>query len=209
MEFQTKEKFKAELWSFFGLTILNLVIAALAMGLGISSITTNLFGMIDSSQFQLMSALLMAVGIVAAAAGFYWLIQVAQIIEGVGDLKDAYDGLSEGDGEQATGLFVKMLAYYRSNRSIVSRMTMLGRIGGILFVVVGAIGMAQAGASMASSGVLAENLAQLFGGVMAFGVGVAGFLISRYFSTYSKVWDARLYETELIEETLKQKLEAN
>lgn len=209
MEFETKEKFKKELWSFFGLTILNLVIAALAMGLGISTTLTNLFGMIESSQIQAIMVLLMAIGIMATIAGLYWLLQIAEIIDGVDDLKTAYDGLRDGDGEEATGLFVKMLAYYRSNKSIVSRMILLGRVGGILFLLVGGIGMLQAGASMVSSGVLTENLTQLLGGVTAFAVGIAGFVISRYFSIYSKIWDTRLQETAHIEETLKQKLEAH
>jgi len=61
---------------------------------------------------------------------------------------------------------------------------------------------------MVSSGVMAENIGQLVGGLVALGVGIAGVLISRYFSLYTKVWDARLQETTKIEEVLEKKLEA-
>lgn len=209
MGFQTKEKLRAELRSFFGLTILNLVIAALVLGLGISTTITHLLDVIETENLLPLSVLLMGLGVAALAAGFYWIIQVAQIVDGVDDLKAANDRLGKGDGEQATSLFIDMLAYYRSNKTTVSRMAVLGKIGGALFLIVGAIGMVQAGVSIISSGVLADNLSQLVGGIMALGVGIAGLLISRYFSIYSKVWDARLQETTKIEDALQHELEAN
>jgi hypothetical protein len=209
MGFQTKEKLRAELRSFFGLTILNLVIAALVLGLGISTTITHLLDVIETENLLPLSVLLMGLGVAALAAGFYWIIQVAQIVDGVDDLKAANDRLGKGDGEQATSLFIDMLAYYRSNKTTVSRMAVLGKIGGALFLIVGAIGLVQAGVSIISSGVLADNLSQLVGGIMALGVGIAGLLISRYFSIYSKVWDARLQETTKIEDALQHELEAN
>ncbi len=209
MEPDSKAKLRAELRSFFGLTVLNLAIAALVMALGISTTITNLFGLMDASQVQPLSILLLAIGAAAMAAGFYWLLQVVEIVDGVSELKDSYDRLGEGNGERVTSLFVNMLAYYRSNRLIVSRMKVLGRLGGALFVILGAIGMIQAAASMGSSGILTENITQLFGGAVAAAVGIAGFLVARYFSLYSKVWDSRLQESARIEDALRQKLEAN
>jgi hypothetical protein len=209
MEFQTKEKLRAELRSFFGLTILNLAIAALVLALGISTTITNLLDAIETESLLPLSILLMGLGVAALAAGFYWIMQVVQIVDGVDDLRTAYDRLGKGDGERATSLFIDMLAYYRSNKTTVSRMAVLGKIGGALFLIVGAIGIVQAGVSIISSGLLADNLSQLVGGVTALGVGMAGLLISRYFSIYSKVWDARLQETTKIEDALQLELEAN
>jgi len=209
MAFQTKEKLRAELRSFFGLTILNLAIAALVLALGISTTITNLLDAIETENLLPLSVLLMGLGVAALVAGFYWIMQVVQIVDGVDDLRTAYDRLGKGDGERATSLFIDMLAYYRSNKTTVSRMAVLGKIGGALFLIVGAIGIVQAGVSIISSGLLADNLSQLVGGVTALGVGIAGLLISRYFSIYSKVWDARLQETTKIEDALQLELEAN
>jgi hypothetical protein len=145
---------------------------------------------------------------VAIGAGFYWIIQIAEIMDGVDDVKTAYDTLGNEDQEQAAGLIIKMLAHYRSNRTTISRMVVLGRIGGALFLVVGGLGMIGAGASILSSGLMAENISQLVGGLVAFGVGIAGMLISRYFSIYSKVWDTRLEESARVESALELQLEA-
>jgi len=208
MEFETREKFKTELRSFFGLTVLNLIIGALMLALGISLAVTRLLGMVDAGQFDPLSVLMVGLGAVAIGAGFYWIIQIAEIMDGVDDIRTAYDKLESGSQEQAAGLTIKMLAHYRSNKTIISRMVVLGRIGGALFLIVGGLGMIGAGASILSSGLMTESLGQLVGGVVAFGVGVAGLLISRYFSLYSKVWDARLEETARIENALEQQLGA-
>jgi hypothetical protein len=207
MEVNTKEKFRTELRSFFGLTILNLMIGAMMLALGIALAVTTLLGMVDLGQVDLVSVLLVGLGAVGMGAGFYWVLQIAQIMDGVDDIKTAYEELGEGEQEKIAGLVVKMMANYRSNQQTVSRMIVLGKIGGALFMAAGVLGMIGAGASMASEGVVLETISQLVSGVMAFGVGVAGLILSRIFSSYTKVWDARLREAAKIEAALGQKLE--
>jgi hypothetical protein len=208
MEFEKKGKFKVELRTFFSLTILNVVVAALTLALGISLSVTPMLDMIDVGKFDPFSVILIGLGIAAIAGGFYWLMEIVEIMDGIDEIKTAYDELGEDEKEAVTSLIVRMMAYYRSNKPTISRMIALGRIGGILFLIAGAVGMISGGASIASSGVMAENVGQLFGAVISFGVGIAAHLISRYFSTYSRTWDARLKETMKIEEALEQKLEA-
>src|SRR5512137_625412 len=133
MEVNTKEKFRTELRSFFGLTILNLMIGAMMLALGIALAVTNLLGMVDLGQVDLVSVLLVGLGAVGMGAGFYWVIQIAQIMDGVDDIKTAYEELGEGEQEKIAGLVVKMMANYRSNQQTVSRMIVLGKIGGALF----------------------------------------------------------------------------
>ena len=208
MEINTIERFKAELRSFFGLTILNLVIGAMMLALGISLAVTRMLGMMDLGQIDPLSVLFVGLGAAAIGAGFYWIIQISEILDGVDEIKTAYDALDNGEEAQAAGPIIKMMAHYRSNKTTISRMIVLGKVGGALFIITGALGVVGAWASMVSSGFMAENIGQLAGGLVALGVGIAGVLISRYFSLYTKVWDARLQETIKIEEVLEKKLEA-
>ena len=208
MELETKGKFKVELRTFFSLTILNMVIAGLIFALGMSLSITQLLDMIDIGQFDPFSIILIGLGVTAIAGGFYWVMEIVEIMDGIDDIKTAYNELGEDERDTITSLIIRMMAYYRSNKPTITRMIALGRIGGVLFLIAGALGMISVGASIASSGFIAENIGQLFGAIIAFGVGIAALLISRYFSTYSRVWDARLKETMKIEETLEQKLEA-
>ena len=208
MEFETKKKFKAELRSFFGLTILNLMIGAIILALGMSLAIINVLDLMETGQIALVPIVQIGLGVAAIAAGFYWIIQIAEIMDGVDEIQTTFDEIGEGDGEKATSLIIKMMAHYRSKKTTISRMVVLGRIGGALFLITGALGTISAGSSMASSGIMAENIGQLVGGITAFGVGIAGLLISRYFSIYSRVWDARLEETAKVEGALEHELEA-
>lgn len=208
MEMDTRKRFKDEVRSFFGLTILNLMIAAMILALGISLVTTQVLDLIGSGHLQMMPFVLMGLGFAAVACGFYWIIKIAEIIDGIDDIKTAYDKfIRENDQEPITHLIIQMMAHYRANRTTVSRMAALGRVGGVLFLAVGAIGLAGGLTAVASDGLLWETAGQLVAGIMAIGVGIGGLVIAHYFTVYSKVWTKRLDGTALIEDALQSKLE--
>ena len=210
MEMDTRKKFKDEVRSFFGLTILNLVFGALVLALGISLATTRVLDLIETGRLLAMPLILIGLGIIAIACGFYWIIKIAEIMDGIDDIKTAYDKLSkDSDQEPITCLIIQMMAYYRSNKSTISKMIVLGRIGGILFIIAGSIGIISSLVPIASDGLLWENISQIIGGIVAVGVGIAGLVVAHYFRIYSKVWDVRLQETMKIEDALQQKLEAS
>jgi hypothetical protein len=210
MEMDTRKKFKDEVRSFFGLTILNLVIGALVMALGISLATTRVLDLIETGRLLAIPLVLIGLGIIAIACGFYWIIKIAEIMDGIDDIKTAYDKLSkDGDQDPITCLIIQMMAYYRTNKSTISKMIILGRIGGILFLIAGTIGIISSLAPIASEDVLLENIGQLIGGIIEVGLGITGLVVAHFFVIYSKVWDTRLQETMKIEDALQQKLEAS
>ncbi len=207
---ETRKKFKEELWSYFGLTILNLVIAALILALGISLGIMQILDMVESSRILVIPAILLSLGLMAVAFGFYWLIKVAEIIDGVDDIKTAFEKIDgSANQETITDLIIKMMAHYRANKSTISQMIVMGRVGGFLFLLAGGIGMIGAVIQIATSGFDLIYVGQLIGGATAFGVGVAGLAAARYFSIYSRIWDARLQEGAKAEDLLQQTLEAN
>jgi hypothetical protein len=155
-----------------------------------------------------MPFVLTGLGLAAVACGFYWIIKIAEIIDGIDDIKTAYDKFNrENDQEPITHLIIQMIAYYRANRTTVSRMVILGRIGGVLFLAVGAIGLAGGLMAVVSDGLVWETVGQLVAGIMAMGVGIGGLVIAHYFMVYSKVWNQRLDGTAMIEDALQSKLE--
>jgi len=207
---ETRKRFKEELWSYFGLTILNLVIAALILALGISLGIMQILDMVESSRILVIPAILLSLGLMAVAFGFYWLIKVAEIIDGVDDIKTAFERIEGSANQEAiTDLIIKMMAHYRANKPTILQMIVMGRVGGFLFLLAGGIGMIGAVIQIATSGFDLIYVGQLIGGATAFGVGVAGLAAARYFSIYSRIWDARLQEGAKAEDLLQQTLEAN
>jgi hypothetical protein len=202
-------KFKRELETFFRLTIVNVGIAGITFGLGIG-LALNLIESIFSGDLQLLPILYTALGVGIFTAGFYWLINTVEVMDGVSDLKAAYEGTKEDRREETiTGLIIEMMAYYRSNRTIISRMSTLTPAAGTLAAIGGGIATLASAASIVSDGAALENIVPLLGGIALLGVGAASVFVARYFTRYSRSWDARLKEAEEIEDALQKKLEAD
>ena len=207
---ELKTKCKNEIRSFFGLTVVNLVIAALIMALGIGLGVTQLLALVELGTIQLLPLLLISAGFVATTAGVYWLIKTAEILDGVEDISSSCEQISQHDNQdQVTGVLVQMIAHYRKNQPIIDTMTILGRIGGVLFLVGGSLSLVYAVNTLLTSGIVIEGISQLAGSIMAFGVGIGSLLIAKYFKRYSGDWVARLQEEHSIQEALKKKLEAS
>jgi len=207
---EIKTKCKNEIRSFFGLTLVNLVIAALTMALGIGLGVTQLLALVELGTIQLLPLLLISAGFIAAIAGVYWLIKTADILDGVEDISSACEQISPHDNQdQVTGVLVQMIAHYRKNQPIIDTMNILGRIGGVLFLVAGSMSLVYAVNTLLTSGIGIEGISQLAGSIMAFGVGIGSLLIAKYFKRYSGVWVARLQEEHNIQESLKKKLETS
>jgi hypothetical protein len=207
---EIKTKCKNEIRSFFGLTVVNLVIAALIMALGIGLGVTQLLALLELGTIQLLPLLLISAGFIAAVAGVYWLIKTAEILDGVEDINSACEQISPQDNQdKITGVLVQMIAHYRKNQPIIDTMAILGRIGGVLFIVVGSLSLVYSVNTLLTSGIVIDGISQLAGGIIAFGVGVGSLLIAKYFKAYSGVWVARLQEEPNIQEALEKKLETS
>ena len=207
---ELKTKCKNEIRSFFGLALVNLVIAALIMALGIGLGVTQLLALLELGKIELIPLLLISAGFIASIAGVFWLIKTAEILDGVEDINSTYEQISQHDNQdQITGVLVQMIAHYRKNQPIIDTMNILGRIGGVLFLVAGSLSLVYTVNTLLTSGIVIESISQLAGSIMAFGVGIGSLLIAKYFKRYSGVWVTRLQEEHNIQEALKKKLEAS
>ncbi|MDP7492999.1 MAG: hypothetical protein QGG26_08530 [Candidatus Undinarchaeales archaeon] len=201
---------KNEIHTFFGLAVVNLVIAALILAFGISTGVTRLMAFSRSGEIELMSLLLIGAGLAAAIAGLYWLVKTAEILEGVEKIDSDWEKITQHDDqEQVTGVLVQMIAHYRKNQPVIDRMTVLGRIVGILFLVSGSLSLLDSGRTLLASGMVNEGMFQLAGAIAVFSVGIGSLLIARYFERYSGIWVVRLKEEDNIQEALTELLEAS
>lgn len=208
MKTETEMKFRSELRSFFGLIMLNLVAAAMGMGLGIALSVTILTERFQAGDFLVPSLFLIPLGVIAMACGVFWITRTAELMGDITDLREAYHELPDNAGdEQVTALMIEMVAVYRANRAQLERMTLLGTISGVAFMLAGSVQFINELWVISNTTFVIDNIDHLIGGCVTLAVGAAGILTAHYFSIYSKLWDARLAETERIEEALREKLE--
>ena len=207
---ELKTKCKNEIRSFFGLTLINLVLAALIMAFGIGLGVTQLLALLELGKIQLIPLLLISAGFIALIAGVYWMVKTAEILDGVENINSAWEQIPTHDNQdQITDVLVQMIAHYRKNQPTIEIMSILGRIGGVLFLVAGSLSLIYSANTLLTSGIIIEGISQLASSIMAIGVGLGSLLIAKYFKRYSGVWITRLQEEQSIQETLKQRLEAS
>ncbi len=207
---EIKIKCKNEIRSFFGLTLINIVVAALIMALGIGFGITQLLAVINSGEILLTPLFLIGAGFTAVIAGVYWLTKTAEILDGIDQINSTYEQLPQHPNQdQVTNVFVEMLAHYRKNKPLIGTMTSLGRISGVIFIIVGCLSLIYAGYTLLVSGIVIEGLSQLAGGIIAACVGIGSFLIAKYFKSYAGVWETRLQMEPTIQDALKKQLEGN
>lgn len=209
MNNETERKFRSELRSFFGLIMLNMLTVFGAVGMGIVLIVLMLILGAQSGDIFAPYFVLVPLGAAAVACGVYWLIQTIDLTKGVTDIYKAYNDLpkDEAGDETITAMMIKMTALYRTNRPLIARMKVLGVISGVALIVLGALLLAGELWTIQTSGFVLDNIDNLIRGGITMAVGVAGLITARYFSIYSKVWDARMGKAARIEDVLRQKLE--
>lgn len=78
----TENNFKSELRSFFGLIMLNLVTAAMAIGLGVALVVTILMERVQAGDIFVPSLLLIPLGAIALVCGIIWGCSIEEGLQG-------------------------------------------------------------------------------------------------------------------------------
>ncbi len=202
-----RSTFHAEARSFFMLSLMNIVFAAMAVAFGISAVVVNVPQL--AAGMGILPLLSLLLGGIAAAVGIGWLAESAQILGDVDDLRDEANGLQEGD-EDLLRLMIGMMALYRERRPTVQRMILVSRIGGAIFLFLGVVRAIQLAGLAGSMGSALETYAVYLGigGVLVTaGMAAAALLVSILFSRYAAAWEDRLAETARAEAALQGTLE--
>ena len=183
MNNETERRFRSELRSFFGLIMLNLLTAAMAIGLGIALSVATLMERVQLGDVISPSLVLVPLGVAAAVCGVYWIIQTVDLMRGVKDIYRAYEALPKGEVGDVTltSLMIKMIALYRANPPLIRKMKMLSKIGGAAIILLGAFQIANELWAISNLGFVIDNIDHLISGGVAIAVGVAGLLTAPLF----------------------------
>lgn len=204
MNLDNRKKFNVEIRSFFGLTIINLVFGALALALGVITVVNNINYLIELSEISFTPIVLICIGGFVFLMGLYWIISSVEILDGITDITEEYK-IFKGKitDDYFTSLIIRMMAQYRSNKTIIHRMVFIGRIGGHIFIIAGIIEILLAFYNLNLSYIILDNVISIVGSVITLLLGFAIIIIVRYFNRYTKIWEKRLSDSNKIEKTLQ------
>lgn len=204
----TETRFRRELNSFFAVTLLNVVFAAQAIGLGMAYVVASVLGTIGVTM-PALRVLVGALALVSFGLGLAWLRSSARVLRGVALVRRPFRRRSGPVSEEAvTRGIVGMVAHYRENRTTIRTMILVCTIGGFFFLAQGVVSAVEfASFNLSGGSVTLNGLALIPSALLTLGIGLVSLLSSYYFTRFSRTWDLRLEETARTEERLKSAME--
>ena len=200
MTTNTAQKLRRESNSLLGLSIINLVSAAMVLAFGSAALFPNIITMFNARNILLPEFMWAILGGLAFAIGIRWLIATAEVLEIHEQLKEGSKNKINNE-EALTGVIVDAMASYREKRETIKMMMNISRIAGVCFLIAGVY-------SIINTALTGGNLWLIAGAIPNFAIAVAAFIIPHYFSKYQQVWDSRLKESEKAEALLEKQLGA-
>ena len=196
-------RFRRELNSFCGVTLLNVVFAAQAIALGITYVITVVLGTAEIPADPALRVLAGALALACFGLGIVWVRSSAVVLRGVAQIRRPFRRRWELAGEEeVTRGIIQMVAHYRENRRMIRTMNIVCIVGGFFFLAQGLV-LALESASLSTGSVSLNVFALIPSAVLSVGIGLVGLLSAYYFTRFSRSWDLRLEGTARIEEQLK------
>jgi hypothetical protein len=207
MSANTAQKLQHELNSLQGLSIINIVAAAMALAFGAYFAMPTLITIVTTMTLEISQVGLVILGLIAFGAGIRWLVSCAEMIDAGSTISESLKEHKEKgtlDDNALTGLIVNMTATYRENKPTLKLMTKISKIAGACFalsaiytlvtLVIGAL----SGATLWTTLTLTANMG------ISLAMAAACFVIPHFFSKYSTIWDRRLDGAAKAEAELKR-----
>lgn len=207
-------EFEAELRTFFVLSLMNLVFAALATAFGVSIIVqqaTVLSRAGDAALSLPGSWMVLVLAFLAALLGLRWITASARILRGVQEIRDSSAAAAARDaGEEITGLIIAMITFYRENRGVIGRMILVCTLGGCCFLMLGFLNGIEFISAGLSSGTFTIDLQQTLlipSALLSLMMGMVSLVDSYLFRRYTGVWNRRMEEIAHSEAVLQRSIE--
>lgn len=209
MSANTAQKLQHELNSLQGLTIINIVAAAMALAFGAYFAMPTLITIATTLTVEISQVGLVILGLIAFVAGIRWLVYCAEMIDVSSTIRDSLTEHKKNrtlDDDALTGLIVNMTATYRENKPTLSLMSKISKIAGVCFALSGGYTLvtliigALSGATLWTSITLTANVG------ISLAVAATCFIIPHFFEKYRAIWDKRLDDASKAEEELKRQL---
>jgi hypothetical protein len=208
MKTDVSPQFEDEIRSFWILSILNLVFAAITMAYGIMFIVTRLQEMVNAGMLLLVPLIMVIVGFSAALLGIKWMISSVEIFSSIEELKSAYDAKKgEMTPEDSTGFIIQMIHQYRTNKDTIRTMILVCTAGGFCFLFLGIMSSIEFVSVGLTSGMITLNYLLIPSALLSLGIAIVSLLCSYYFRQYASVWDMRLSEISRSENVLEKTME--
>lgn len=211
MQSNQSKAFNEEFRSFFSLYLVNLVLAALTMALGLAIVVQEVVSP-TAAVLAPVSLLQVMAGGIAFVLGLVWITATARLLRGIRVVRKAYreNKKQEMSPEEVTGMMVHLMTQYRDQKPLIRAMVVICSVGGICYLLLGISNLISAIVPLASGLPVpfsAGAILPFIAAAINLAIGAGCLRVSRYFRRYAKVWDTRLGALAQSEGELAQMLE--
>lgn len=194
-----------EILIFVGLSVINIVFSAIVLAVGIMFIVNHISVLIESNQFLTIDLGYVVVGCIFSVIGFWWILPSSSVMDFITDIKlDIYKEKGHPSDEKTVSLIVKMVSYFRKHTTIVNKMILISRLGGIFFIANGIISSVDLFLKYTSSVNMSYYNMQIFATILVFLWGTIGIFLPRLIMKFAAIWEYRLKESDRIEKILRE-----
>ena len=204
----TLNKLQKQIIIFLGLSVVNIIFAAIALAIGIVFVINNLLPMMRTGMINGISIGYIIAGGCLAVVGFWWILPSASIMDFITDLQfESYKSNEKSTDEKEIGLIIRLLSYYRENDRKINRMILISRLGGSFFFINGVILSVDMFSKLDASfspGLYAIQIAAI---ILMFGWGIISCIVPQFIKQIAQTWQHRVNKSREAEEILRNHLE--
>jgi hypothetical protein len=197
-----------EIFIFLGLSVVNIIFAAIALAMGVVLIVNNIFYLIDLEQFIDLTLGYIIAGAGLALIGFWWILHSVSLMDFNTEIQFEFSKKkAEISDEKITSIIVKMISYYRENSKNIKRMILISRAGGLFFIINGLISTFDFISKLDSSLLITTNLMQIVGIILVFSWGILSLFLPHFISKFANFWEYRIKKSNEAEELIRKIME--
>jgi hypothetical protein len=204
----TLKKLNKQIIIFLGLSVVNIIFAAIALAFGVIFVINHLLPIIRSGIIESISIGYIIAGGCLAVIGFWWILPSASIMDFITDLQiESYKEKEKSTDEKEIELIIRLLSYYRENDRKINRMIFISRIGGSFFLINGVISSVDVLSKISVSFFPSMYAMQLAAIALMFGWGIVSLIIPRFLKQTAQIWEYRVNKSEEAAKILRNHLE--
>ena len=204
----TLKNLQRQIIIFLGLSVVNIIFAAIALAIGVVFVVNNLFPILETGVIDTLSIGYVIAGGCLAIVGFWWILPSTSIMDFITDLQIKSNKKNQkSSDEQEIGLIIQLLSYYRENEKKIKQMILISRIGGTFFLINGIITTYEIITKTDGSFTPGLYTMQIAAVIMMFTWGIVSFVIPYFLKKTAEIWQYRVRKSREAEDILRKHLE--
>lgn len=208
MKTNIAKKINNEILVFIGLSVVNIIFAAIALAMGIVFIINHLPSVLELSEIFVINLGYIILGFGLFVIGIWWIIHSVTIMDFITTIQWKIIRLeNEYSEDKITSLIIDMLSYFRDHNDQIKKMIIICRLGGIFFIANGFISLIDILFRYDLQFLFSHNIMKAISIVTVFIWGIISLCIPFIIAKFASIWEYRIEQSKEAENLITRMME--